>query len=166
MSAFSGWDEPTRQKVLDGMQSVYDLFVRRISEGRGQPVEKVAASAEGRIFGGVEAKNRGLVDDLGGLSDAIKLARDLAHLPDDTPAFVVGEAAGFLDLLGTDGGDTEGRAARAEEVAKTARQTAVDVLLPEASATVPEVGRFFGSLSPLLAGERTLVAMPFGLVLR
>jgi len=166
MSAFTGWDEPTRQKMLGGMQSVYDLFVRRIAEGRGLPQEKVGASAEGRIFGGVEAKERGLVDELGGLTDAITLARQLAHLPDDAPAFVVGEAAGLLDLLGGgEGDDTEGRAARSEEVARAARQTAVDVLLPEASAA-PEVGRFFGSLSPLLAGERTLVAMPFGLVLR
>jgi protease IV len=166
MSPFTGWDEPTRQKVLGSMTSIYDLFLARIAEGRGVTVEKVAPSAEGRIFGGVEAKERGLVDELGGLSDAIALARKLAHLPEDAPVELVDEPSGLLDLLGS-GDDVEGKTRSTEEgVAKAARQTAVEVLLPEVGTVVPEVARFFGSLSPLFAGERTLAAMPFGLVVR
>ncbi|MRG97673.1 signal peptide peptidase SppA [Polyangium spumosum] len=165
MSPFTGWDEPTRQKVLGSMQSIYDLFVRRISEGRGMPVGKVAESAEGRIFGGVEAKERGLVDELGGLADAVTLARKLAHLPDDAPAEVVGEGSGLLELLEA----SENGEARAEGdggAAKVARQVAVSALLPEMGAMLPEVARYLGSMAPLLAGERTLAAMPFGLIVR
>ncbi len=165
MSPFTGWDEPTRQKVLGSMQSIYDLFVKRIAEGRGMPAEKVGESAEGRIFGGVEAKERGLVDELGGLSDAVTLARKLAHLPEDAPAEVVGEGSGLLDLLGT-GDDAESRAANAEGAAKAARQAAIRALLPEVGVLVPEVARYMGSMAPLLSGERTLAAMPFGLVVR
>lgn len=165
MSPFTGWDEPTRQKVLGSMQSIYDLFVRRISEGRGMPVGKVAESAEGRIFGGVEAKERGLVDELGGLADAVTLARKLAHLPDDAPAEVVGEGSGLLELLEA----SENGEVRAEGdggAAKVARQVAVSALLPEMGMMLPEVARYLGSMAPLLAGERTLAAMPFGLIVR
>ncbi|MDC0741147.1 signal peptide peptidase SppA [Polyangium mundeleinium] len=165
MSPFQGWDEPTRQKVLGSMQSIYDVFVRRISEGRGMAVEKVAESAEGRIFGGVEAKERGLVDELGGLVDAVTLARKLAHLPDDAPAEVVGEGSGLLDLLEA-AEDGDAGAAQESKAAKAARQAAVDALLPEVGALLPEVARYLGSMAPFLSGERTLAAMPFGLIVR
>lgn len=165
MSPFVAWDDPTRQKVLGSMQSIYDLFVRRISEGRGMAVEKVAESAEGRIFGGVEAKERGLVDELGGLVDAVTLARKLAHLPDDAPAEVVGEGGGLLELLEASE-DAEAGATQESAALKAARQAAVDALLPEVGALLPEVARYLGSMAPLLSGERTLAAMPFGLIVR
>jgi protease-4 len=165
MSPFQGWDEPTKQKVLTSMQSVYDLFLRRISEGRGQPVEKIAESAEGRIFGGVEAKDRGLVDQLGGLTDAIALARDLGHLPEDAPVELVGDPSGLLDFLGgPEGSDDDD--ARAEAMAQSARRAATDALLPQMGALVPEVTSFVGSMAPLVSGERTLAAMPYGLMVR
>jgi protease IV len=165
MSMFTGWDDPTKEKVLTSMQSVYDLFLRRISEGRGMPVEKVAESAEGRIFGGVEAKERGLVDQLGGLTDALALARELGHLPDDAPIELVGESSGLLDLLGG-GSDGEGQDARAEAATRAASRAATEALLPSVNALLPEVQSFLGSMAPLLAGERTLAAMPYGLVVR
>ena len=129
------------------------------------PVEKVAESAEGRIFGGVEAKDRGLVDQLGGLADAVTLARQLAHLPNDAPAEVVGEGSGLLELLEASENGEAGAAAP-EGAAKVARQVALDALLPEFGALMPEVARYMGSMAPLLSGERTLTAMPFGLIVR
>jgi protease-4 len=166
MSPFQGWDEATRERVLTSMRSVYDLFLRRVAEGRGMPVEKVAASAEGRIYGGVEAKERGMIDELGGLSDAIALARELGHLPDDAPVDLVGEPGGLLELLDPgDGGEAgeEGRAA-ADAAARSAARAATETLLP--SSRWPEVDSFVGSFAPLLSGERTVAALPFGLVLR
>ena len=59
MSPFVPWDDATRAKVVDSATAVYDLFLSRIAEGRGVPVDKVAPSAEGRIFSGQEAKDRG-----------------------------------------------------------------------------------------------------------
>ena len=53
------------------MTGIYDLFLARVAEGRNIPVERVAASAEGRIFSGRDGKARGLVDELGGLAEAI-----------------------------------------------------------------------------------------------
>src|SRR6185437_5758479 len=99
MSNFASWDEPTRERVLDSMKAVYDLFLRRVAEGRGTTVDAIAPAAEGRIFGGVEAKEHGLVDDVGGLSDAIDLAIKLAGLPKDTPVEIVDEPSGLLEML-------------------------------------------------------------------
>jgi len=163
MSPFSSWDDPTRQKVLVSMNSVYDLFLRRIAEGRGVDVKKVGESAEGRIFGGVEAKERGMVDDLGGLSDSIALARKLASLPDDVPVDILGGPAGLFELLDVDA-DAD---ARRDAAMKTARQTTLNALLPDISGVAPPaLTSFLGSMTPLLGGERMLVAMPFGLSVR
>ncbi|MBK9260129.1 MAG: signal peptide peptidase SppA [Polyangiaceae bacterium] len=160
MSPFTSWDDPTRQKVLASMNSIYDLFVRRISEGRGADVKKVSESAEGRIFSGVEAKERGMIDDLGGLSDSIALARKLASLPDDVPIDILGGPPGLFELL-----DVEADAdARRNAAMKTARQTTMNVMLPDISGVAPPaLTNFLHSMTPLLAGERMLVAMPFGL---
>lgn len=163
MSAFVGWDDATREKVLVSMTSVYDLFVRRISEGRGVDVKKVGESAEGRIFSGTEAKERGMVDELGGLSDSIALARKLASLPDDTPVDVLGGPAGLLELLEGDG-DTD---ARHDAAMKAARQTTMQAVLPDlAGVAPPALTNFLGSMAPLLAGERMLVAVPFGIAVQ
>jgi len=163
MSPFAGWDEPTREKVLTSMTSVYDLFVRRIAEGRGVDVKKVGESAEGRIFSGVEAKERGMVDELGGLSDSIALARKLASLPDDVPVDILGGPAGLLELLD---GDVDADT-RHDAALKTARQTTMQAVLPDvAGVAPPALTSFLGSMAPLLAGERMLVAMPFGLAVQ
>lgn len=129
------------------------------------PVEKIAESAEGRIFGGVEAKDRGLVDQLGGLTEAIALARELGHLPEDAPVELVGESSGLLDLLGGPEG-SEDEEARAEATATAARRAATEALLPQVGVLVPEVTSFVSSMAPLLSGERTLAAMPYGLMVR
>jgi len=155
MSPFTPWDDPTRQRMLSSMTAIYDLFLKRIAEGRGQPVEKIAPSAEGRIFGGVEAKERGLVDELGGLDDALKLALDLAKLPADAPIDVVGDSSGLIELIGGND-DAESALARSAE----------RVLVPEWLTGTPELGAFIGSAAPLVTGEKTLAALPFALLLR
>jgi protease-4 len=152
------------------MQSVYDLFLQRIAEGRKLPLDKIAPSAEGRVFGGVEAKERGLVDELGGFDDALKLARKLADLPDDTPFEIVGEPSGIFDFLDADEGGDEGESSRSEKVGRAvsagAQQAAREALAPVWQDALPEVGAFLGSMAPLLQGEKALAALPYGLVIR
>lgn len=58
----------------------YDLFLTRCAEGRGMPKDSLALYAEGRVWTGNQAKEIGLVDELGGVEDAIKIAADLANL--------------------------------------------------------------------------------------
>lgn len=61
----------------------YTDFVHRVAEGRGLSVDEVEKVARGRVWTGADAKERGLVDELGGLRTAIRRAKVLAGLDED-----------------------------------------------------------------------------------
>jgi len=162
MSLFSPWDGKTRERVRASMQAIYDLFVKRIAEGRDLPAEKVAGFAEGRIFAGEEAKSLGMIDAVGGLEDAIKLAIELAKVPNDTPVDLVGTPPTFLEALAAE----ETSSAAAPIAAQAAQKAAADAFIAPWAAQVPELGAFAGALAPLLAGERVLAVTPFAIAVR
>ncbi len=65
------------QGIVD---DIYDQFVKTVSENRKIPLSKVVRLADGRIFTGRQAKALGLVDELGGLQDAVLLAGRLSGM--------------------------------------------------------------------------------------
>ncbi len=67
------------QKMID---RTYTDFIKKVADGRKLTVEQVDAIAEGRVWSGTEAKNIGLVDELGGLQKAIEIAVKKANLTD------------------------------------------------------------------------------------
>jgi protease IV len=159
LSPLLAWDEPTRDRVRTLMQGIYDLFVQRVSLGRKMPEDKVRASAEGRIWSGPQGLERGLVDELGGLTQAIASARKLAGLAANTPATVEGAAEGLLEMLGLDAETDEARVAQAVARLHARRLLALE-LLPD------ELRPFAASLGPLLSGETVVAALPFALTVR
>lgn len=76
----------------------YSLFRQRVAEGRRLPVESVEKMAQGRVWLATDALNIKLVDQLGGIDDAVKKAAQLAKLKDyytsDYPA-----AASWMDAM-------------------------------------------------------------------
>ncbi|WP_396906106.1 signal peptide peptidase SppA [Mycolicibacterium phlei] len=62
---------------------IYADFVARVAEGRGMSVEEVDKIARGRVWTGADARERGLVDHLGGLRTAVRRAKVLAGLGED-----------------------------------------------------------------------------------
>ncbi|HUQ53520.1 MAG TPA: signal peptide peptidase SppA [Gammaproteobacteria bacterium] len=62
------------------IRKTYDDFVRKVAEHRERTVEEIDAAAHGRVWTGADALDRGLVDKLGTLSDAIDSAAELAGL--------------------------------------------------------------------------------------
>jgi protease-4 len=60
--------------VQQEVDDIYMQFKQRVADGRGMTKEEVEKLARGRVWTGVDAKQRGLVDELGGLSDAIAYA--------------------------------------------------------------------------------------------
>lgn len=62
------------------VEKIYDTFIQRVADGRNMSIENVEKIAQGRVWSGIDAKNIGLVDELGGLNDAIKAAAELAEL--------------------------------------------------------------------------------------
>jgi protease-4 len=70
-----------RERIVDAMNSIYDLFVQRVAEGRSMTPQQVDAVGGGRVFTGEQARERGLVDDLGGFLAAIDAAKAAAEIP-------------------------------------------------------------------------------------
>ena len=78
-SPFRPFTGEERARIEEQMQTTYELFLKRVAEGRQAPVEKIDAVAQGRVWTGRQARERGLVDELGGLEDAIRIAKERAR---------------------------------------------------------------------------------------
>ena len=68
------------QKLID---NVHQQFVQDVAQGRKMQVERIQEVADGRIFTGEQAKELGLVDELGNLKDAIDAAAKMAAIEGD-----------------------------------------------------------------------------------
>jgi protease IV len=84
---FKDIGSPTRKMtdeekaIIQGIiDDIYNQFVEVIVQNRKMPVQDVLQLADGRIFSGRQAKKLGLIDDLGGFSDAVALAGRLAGI--------------------------------------------------------------------------------------
>jgi len=69
-----------RDIIQKSVEHVYDVFITRVAEGRKLTKEQVDEIGQGRVWSGVDAKRIGLVDVLGGLETAIKIAAQKAGL--------------------------------------------------------------------------------------
>jgi protease-4 len=80
--------EPERARIEAEARSFYDLFLERVAQARRLSVEAVAAAAEGRVWTGRQAWTRGLVDELGGLEEALDAAKKAAGVAVGEPVAV------------------------------------------------------------------------------
>ncbi len=76
-------DEPTKQVIQSVINHGYSQFINKVSKARKQTYEQIDANARGRVWSGAQAKEKGLVDALGGLSDAVTDAAARANLKTD-----------------------------------------------------------------------------------
>jgi len=79
-SPFRAFSADERSRVEEQMQATYELFLTRVADGRKSAKEKIDAVAQGRVWTGRQALERGLVDELGGLDRAFRLAKERAKL--------------------------------------------------------------------------------------
>jgi protease-4 len=78
------WTEEEKKKMEEQTNKIYwDDFVPKVAKGRGKTNEDVNTLAQGRVWTGAQAKERGLVDEIGGLEKSIEIAKQLANLPAD-----------------------------------------------------------------------------------
>jgi protease IV len=84
-SAHVRYDDSERERLEAMLDRVYADFTQRVAEGRGMSGETVHEVARGRVWTGADAARNGLVDTLGGLRDATRIARARAGLPADAP---------------------------------------------------------------------------------
>ncbi len=84
LSDFGAMGRPFNETEGELMQAYvekgYDLFTRRVADGRGMEQDSVKAIAEGRVWTGEQALGLGLVDELGDLNDAIAAAAEAAEV--------------------------------------------------------------------------------------
>ena len=88
-----------KQLLQSYVESGYDLFLSRCAEGRNIPKDTLALYAEGRVWTGSQAKEIGLVDELGDLKTAIDIAADLADIEDDYLVYEFPKMRSFIEEL-------------------------------------------------------------------
>jgi protease-4 len=99
-----------RAKIEEQMQATYDLFVEKAAQGRQTTPEKIDAVGQGRVWTGRQARELGLVDELGGLQRAIALAKERAEIPEDREVSLViyPPRKSFYELVANPFGDSAG----------------------------------------------------------
>jgi protease IV len=70
-----------RQMIQDYITDFYGIFIDRVATTRKMPAERVREIAEGRVYTGHDALKVGLIDEIGGLADAVASARKMANIP-------------------------------------------------------------------------------------
>jgi protease-4 len=80
-----GFTDDERERLSVWLDAVYDDFVGKVASGRRMEREAVHQIAKGRVWTGADAAGNGLVDSLGGLRDAVRIARERAGLAADAP---------------------------------------------------------------------------------
>lgn len=91
---------PEERRILQALlDDIYDQFIGAVAEGRGLEPQAVRALAEGRIYSGRQAQGLKMVDDLGGLEDAIEAAAKMAGLPPKPKVVYPRHGFSLRDLL-------------------------------------------------------------------
>jgi protease-4 len=85
LSTRRAFDADEWQTLEQWLDHVYADFVGKAAAGRGMAAGDLDEVARGRVWTGADAKDRGLVDELGGLDRAAEIARDRASLPATAP---------------------------------------------------------------------------------
>ncbi len=118
--------EEERVSFRDKLSDFYDLFLSRVADGRHLQKASVDAVAQGRVWTGAQASTRGLVDEVGGLRQAIRYARELGGLADYAPIVELPEKEQSLigKLLGVEGIRASRLAAMPPELVEIARALA------------------------------------------
>jgi protease-4 len=135
-----------QRSALERMvQDGYRLFIDRVALGRKKGLEEVERLARGRVWTGSQALERGLVDELGGMEEAVAAVRRLARIPEAEPV----ELAPFpsrwslLDLLGK-------KRSRRSLWAAELEAAAAELQAVEPFSSFQACGRFLDGRSPLV----------------
>lgn len=113
--------DAAQQKLHESIQATYQSFVGKVASARKKTYEQIDTIAQGRVWMGTQARENGLVDQLGGLDQAIATVRQRAHLPlsGDTNLVTFPPRRSLLDVLATSASDMSAEAAVETRLRKT-----------------------------------------------
>ena len=83
---YTPFEKPTkkfRSNVKENIENIYEMFKKRVSDGRNISMDEVENLAQGRVWSGEQALKNGLVSEEGDIKDAINAAAELADLGND-----------------------------------------------------------------------------------
>ena len=102
----AAWSTPVRaltpgeRRVFESLlRDTYERFIDRVAEGREMKRERVLAAAEGRVLTARDARERGLIDNMAGLGDALAEARSQGGLGKDSKVEIWPAPKGMLDAI-------------------------------------------------------------------
>jgi len=147
------FSDDERAKFEDWIKTTYyQDFVPKVAKGRKKDAQAVDSVGQGRVWTGSQAKERGLVDEFGGLDRAIEVAKELAKIPADkgVERVIFPYPTTFLQQLlnGNDNSNT-----------KVQQQEAVLAALPEDAR---RAFRYLAMMERMKNGD-TMLIMPFDL---
>lgn len=150
------FSDEERAKFEEWIRTTYYRdFVPKVAKGRNRDAEYVDSIGQGRVWTGAQAKERGLVDEFGGLDKAIDVAKQLAKIPADkgVQRVIFPYPTTFLQQLlsGSDSSNTE-----------LEQQRAVFAALPEDARRAL---RFMALMDRMKYGE-TMLLLPYDLRVR
>lgn len=98
-SVFRGIGREEKEILQGVLDDVHDQFIKAVAEGRKMLPDHVRKLADGRIFTGKQAVSMGLVDELGNLEDAIKVAAQLSGIKGEPSVVSKKEKFSFMDIV-------------------------------------------------------------------
>jgi len=110
------FDDSERKKFEEFLGNTYDDFITKVGKGRNKDKKDVDAIGQGRVWTGQQGKDKGLVDEYGGLDKAIEIAKQLAKIPAEKgiQRVIMPKPPGFFEQLMGGGGDDDSASASAE----------------------------------------------------
>ena len=147
------FSDAERAKFEDWIKTTYyNDFVPKVANGRGKDAAYIDSVAQGRVWTGFQGKERGLVDEFGGLDRAVEVAKDLAKIPKDKGVHrvILPEPRTFIQELFSAADETH---------TQMKQRQAVLSALPE---DAQRAARYMALLDRMKNGESMLL-MPFDL---
>ena len=133
----------------------YEDFIPKVAKGRNKTPEYVDSIAQGRVWTGAQGKERGLVDEFGGLDRAVEVAKELANIPKDKGVHrvILPYPQSFIQELLNNGSE--------QTRIRTQQQAALAALPEDARRAL----RYMMMLDRMKNGESSLL-MPFDLQIK
>jgi protease-4 len=98
---------PSEEAVIQqSVEEIYQMFIGHVAEGRKMDVSMVDSIGQGRVWSGINAKEIGLVDELGGLERAIEIAKEKAGIKGEAKIVEFPKKLPFFDQLMKDLGES------------------------------------------------------------
>lgn len=151
------FSDDERAKFEDWIKTTYyQDFVPKVAKGRKKDPQSVDSVGQGRVWTGAQAKDRGLVDDFGGLDKAIEVAKDLAKIPKDkgVERVILPYPQTFLQQLLSGTNDSSNT--------KVEQQRVIAAALPE---DAKRAFRYMALMDQMRNGE-VMLLMPFDIRVR